>query len=250
MRNSVDSAPASKAAPVVEEGITFSWRRNLFLYIAVTGALAPALVFVGWYRHGGLRLLTLAEFVFAMTVAFAIDSRRRWRKARRPEMTAGSARLSLGGLLILISGLTLFFGLIAAEYQVYQRFRDEVHQLQTNVVKLLGPDGEFGSLTDGSITLLICDRSFDDDRFAKVARLISDWKPDAEISQVIFSSGPATNDTPPAWSGVTDRSVELLLGWRELKWLSVDGSAISAEGRQKLLTLAQLDEISRQGLMH
>ena len=57
-----------------------------------------------------------------------------------------------------------------------------------------------------------------------------------------------TGGTPPVWPGVTDRRVDLLLEWDELEWLSVDGTAISADGRERLLTLPQLNDSSRNGL--
>jgi hypothetical protein len=64
----------------------------------------------------------------------------------------------------------------------------------------------------------------------------------------MFGTGSKTAGTPPKWPGVTDRSVPFILQWDRLEWLFIEGTAISAASREKLLTLPDLNEISPQSL--
>ena len=230
------------------ENVPFPWRRLLFAFIAVASATTASHLLVGWYNGRGLRPLALAGIVFWITTAVTLGLRRHWLNQRQPELTGRRWKFSTVDLLILVTGLTLFVGFSATEHLESKRLQREQKQLQAQAADVLGPDGRIGFESDGSVTISICDRSFDDDRLGTLAQMIEDWNQDAGVSRLSFGTGMKTGGTPPVWPGVTDRSVDLLLKWDELEWLSVDGAAISDDGHKRLRTLPRLNDLSRRGL--
>jgi hypothetical protein len=200
---------------------------------------------IGWFNGRGFRPLALAGTVFWIMTALALGARRRWIKAQRPELTLELWRFSFLELLVLVTGLTLFIGFTIADHHESARVLRERSAFRSCVETLLGVDGRIDFDIDGSLMISVCDRSFDDARLVKLAEKIDDWNPNIEVSRITFGTGMKSGGTPPAWPGVTDRSVDLLLEWDELEWLSVDGTAIGADGRERLLTLPQLNDFSR-----
>ena len=228
--------------------LPFNWRSQALFALAMVAALTAAHLLVGWFNGRGVRPLALAGFVFWITTAFALGSRRRWLKARRPELTLKPWRFSFLELLVLVTGLTLFIGFTIADHHETARVLREHSAFRSSVETLLGVDGRIDFDVDGSLMISVCDRSFDDARLVKLAEKIDDWNQNVSVSRITFGTGMKTGGTPPVWLGVTDRSVDLLLEWDELEWLSLYGTAISADGRERLLTLPRLNDFSRDGL--
>ena len=228
--------------------LPFNWRSQALFALAMVAALTAAHLLVGWFNGRGFRPLALAAFVFWIMTALALGARRRWLKERRPELTLELWRFSFLELLVLVTGLTLFIGFTIADHHETARVLREQSAFRASVETLLGVDGRIDFDVDGSLMISICDRSFDDARLAKLAEKIDDWNPNIGVSRITFGTGMKSGGTPPAWPGVTDRSVDLLLEWDELEWLSVYGTAIGADGRERLLTLPRLNDISRDGL--
>ena len=67
------------------------------------------------------------------------------------------------------------------------------------------------------------------------------------VSSFLFGM-PAGAGPPPQWPGVTDASVDVLLAWPDLEWLNIAGTSISPAGRERLLELEKLSELSRRTL--
>jgi len=237
MQSSISKADASR-----------TWRRELVTGILIFTTITGAHLLIGWYNGRGLRPFALAGFVFWIMTAFALGARRRWIKVHRPELTLKPWRFSFLELLVLVTGLTLFIGFSIADYHESARVLREHSAFRSSVETLLGLDGRIDFDVDGSLMISVCDRSFDDARLVKLAEKIDDWNPNIRISRITFGTGMKTGGTPPVWPGVTDRSVDWLLEWDELEWLSVYGTAISVDGRKRLLTLPRLNDISRDGL--
>jgi hypothetical protein len=214
----------------------------------MVAALTAAHLLIGWFNGRGFRPLALAGTVFWIMTALALGARRRWIKERRPELTLEPWRFSFLELLVLVTGLTLFIGFTIADHHESARVLRERSAFRSCVETLLGVDGRIDFDIDGSLMISVCDRSFDDARLVKLAEKIDDWNPNIEVSRITFGTGMKSGGTPPAWPGVTDRSVDLLLEWDGLEWLSVYGTAISADGRERLLTLPRLNDFSRDGL--
>jgi hypothetical protein len=229
-------------------GASRSWRRELIIGMLIFTMLTGAHWLVGWYNGRGLRPLALVGFLAWVTTAFALSARRRWIKLQRPELALRAWRFSFLELLVLVTGLTLFIGFTIADHHETARVLREQSAFRSSVETLLGVDGRIDFDVDGSLMISVCDRSFDDVRLAKLAEKIDDWNPNVGVSRVTFGTGMKTGGTPPVWPGVTDQSVDLLLEWDELEWLSVDGTAISVDGRKRLLTLPRLNDFSRGGL--
>lgn len=243
----------SQSPPTDDNGtqpsdLPFNWRSQALFALAMVAALTAAHLLVGWYNGRGFRPFALAGFVFWITTAFALGTRRRWIKARRPELALKAWRFSFLELLVLVTGLTLFIGFTIADHHETTRVLREQSAFRSSVEALLGVDGDTGFAADGSLVITVCDRSFDDARLVKLAEKIDDWNPNVGVSRVTFGTGMNTGGTPPVWPGVTDRSVDLMLEWDELEWLSVYGTAIGADGRERLLTLPRLNDFSRRGL--
>lgn len=242
--------PASVAAPdpSSKADASRSWRRELIIGMVICATLIGAQLLIGWYNGRGLRPLMLAGLLFWVMTTFALGARRRRMKAQRPSSTWKPWRFSFLEMLALFTGLTLFIGLSIADYHETARLFRERSAFRSNAETLLGLDGQVGFDVDGSLMISACDRSFDDARLVKLAQMIEDWSPNVSVSRFSFGTGMKTGGTPPVWPGVTDRSVDLLLEWDELEWLSVYGTVISAEGRERLLTLPRLNDLSRNGL--
>jgi hypothetical protein len=248
LMTAANRSPHAQADNPQLNGARFHLQSELLMGMAIAVVITAAHLMVGWYNGRGVRPLALAGFVFWIATAFGLGARRRWVRARRPELAAGRWKFSFVELLMLFTGLTLFFGFSVADYQESQRYRREQETLQKSSATLLGPDGRIGFEADGSLMISICDRSFDDNRLTQLDALIDDWKHDIGVSRLIFGTGATTGGTPPAWPGVTDRSVAMLLQWDELEWLSLYGTAISKNGRERLLALPRLNKFSRGGL--
>lgn len=241
---------ASLATPdsISKANASRSWHRELVIGALIWTTLIGAQLLIGWYNGHGLRPLMLAGLLFWVTTAFALGVRRRRMRAQRPELKLKPWRFSFLEMLVLFTGLTLFIGFSIADYHETARLFRERSAFRSSAEPQLGLDGHIGFAADESLTISVCDRSFDDARLVKLVQMIEAWNQDVGVSRVSFGTGAKTGGTPPVWPGVTDRSVDLLLEWDELEWLSVDGTSISAEGRERLLTLPRLNDFSRNGL--
>lgn len=226
----------------------FPWRRQLLMGVLLVGTIAASQMLVGWYNGRGFRPLTLAGFLIWITTAFALGVRRQWLRQRSPERAERRLQFSILELLVLVTSLTFFLGLTAADQLEWGREHRERERLKAQAAGVLGPDGWIGFEADGSVNISICDRSFDDSRLAELAAMLRGWRPPAKVGWLMFASGQTTGRTPAAWPGVTDRSVPLILEWGELEWLSVFGTSISDAGREELLTLPRLNDFSREQL--
>lgn len=238
----------SDANGVERTELRFDWRSQALLSVVMIAAITVTHLLIGWYNGRGIRPFALAGMAFWLTTVFALGSRRRWIKARRPELALRPWRFSFVELLVVFTGLTLLIGLSITDRQESLKVRREQATLQSSATKLLGLDGRIDFDADGSLMISICDRSFDDARFVTLVQMIDDWNKNAGVSRITFGTGINTSGMPPVWLGVTDRSIDLLLKYDELEWLSVYGTAISADGRERLLTLPRLNDFSRNGL--
>lgn len=235
-------------SPVGQNSASFSWRKEFLLAAAMVVSIIASHILVSWYKDRDIRPFQLAGLVLFMSTAFAMGTRRRWNNARHPQSSRGTYKFSLAELLIYATGLAFFFGFLAADRLESQRFQREREQLQSAVGQVLGPDGRITFMPDDSLQIAICDRTFDDERFARLAEMISHLNTDTKVSGVMFGTGANTNNTPPVWPGITDQSIPLLMQWQELEWLSLYGTAISANGREQLQSLLHLNEHSRREL--
>lgn len=243
----VDSLTGTSTSLVEKNSNEFSWRRELF-YATLMVAIICAVFFSSWNRDRDPRPLILVGMLLYMIVAFALGTRRRWFNAKHPELARSPVRFSLAELLVFATAFAVFSGFLSADLLKPQQIRREHEKLQAATAGVLGPDGQITHEPDGSLQIAICDRTFDDARLARLVEVIFQWEADTKISGVMFGSGANTKNTPPAWPGITDQSVPLLMQWQELKMLSVFGTAISQEGREQLRKLPHLDPRSRAAL--
>ncbi len=199
-----------------------------------------------WWLGQKIRpLLLVGQMIWILTIMGLVW----WRKLKK--QADGSFRwyrFSLAELFVIATGLAVSMGLSGADYsQRRAEFRHR-EQLQQKVAHILGPDGYLGFGSDGSLTISVCDRTFDDKRLAELANLIHDDAQSNGVSWVLFGTGSRTAGTPPKWPGITDNSVRLLLQWQDIKLLSVEGTNISTKGQRQLLKLEKLDHPSRTAL--
>lgn len=113
---------------------------------------------------------------------------------------------------------------------------------------LLGPDGRASFSPDGGVTITFCDRTFDDDRLAKLAKVIESEGLNDNVVGFLCGSGNKTGGSAAAWPGLTDASLPLILRWKGLELLVVANSAISGDGKAQLRELPHLNEVSLFGL--
>jgi hypothetical protein len=227
---------------------TFSWRREIALWLAIVTAISAPQVLMGWYSGRGLRPLHIVGLMFWLSAALLLGAWRRWRRARGEVVAPSRWRFSTGELLLLFTGAVLWIGFSAADYRESLRVQQERERMQALAAEVLGPEGRLGFDSDGSVSVTVCDRSFDDKRFESLAELIREWDADSKVQRLMFGSGIMTQGTPPRWSGVTDVSVPLILRWDGLEWLFIEGTAISPTSREKLRRLPDLNEITRDSL--
>jgi hypothetical protein len=227
---------------------TFSWRREIAMWVAIVAAIAVPQVLMGWYSGRGLRPLHLAGLIFWLSAALALGGWRRWRRARGEEVATSRWRFSTGELMLLFTGAILWIGFSAADYQQSQRAQQERERMQARAAEVLGVEGRLGFDSDGSISITVCDRSFDDKRLRSLAALIREWNAESRVRRLMFGSGIKTQGTQPNWAGVTDQSIDLILRWNGLEWLFIEGTAISPAGREKLLTLPDLNDFTRDSI--
>lgn len=244
----VDSLVETNAGRTGKHSAEFSWRRELFLAAMMVVVIIASSFITSWYTGRDIRPLMLTGMILYMTTAFALGMRRRWKNARHPQAATSVRKFSLTELLLFVTGLALFVGLLAADRLESQRFQRERAQFQATAANMLGPDGRITFMPDDSLQIAVCARTFDDERFTRLAEMISHWNADTKISGVMFGTGANTNSTPPVWPGFTDQSIAQLMQWKELELLSVHGTAISAAGREQLRSLPLLNEVSQRQL--
>ena len=238
----------SEPLPTDAARTPYPWRRQVLICSAIALMFLVSHLLVGWFNGRGLRLWSFLGFLAFTMSAIAVAFRRRWIYERRPELAAKRLKFSTVDLLILVTGMTLFVGFTAADQLDLLRAQRNRERLQAEAASVLGPDGWVGFEPDWSVSLTICDRTFDDERLVELAAMVRSWHPDVKVNRLMFASGRTTGATPAAWPGVTDQSVPLMLEWDDLEWLSVDGTSISDAGREELLTLPRLNDFSRQQL--
>ncbi|TWT85800.1 hypothetical protein Pla123a_06070 [Posidoniimonas polymericola] len=186
-----------------------------------------------------------AAIAILVATGAGLGAVRQIRKARDP--AARLSRVSLTEVFVVTSLLAAVFAILGAEHRQDLRAQARFERFQADASAILGTDGRLGRQSDGTLTIVICERTFDDDRFENLAALLRDAQSPSRVSSVIFGTG-VSGGAPPLWPGVTDASVEVLLQWPDLEWLAIDGTAISPAGRQRLLKLNQLNEHSRKWL--
>jgi hypothetical protein len=238
-------APHVIAAPAAP---TFSWRREVALWSAMVTVITAPHAVVGWYSGHGPRALHIVGLIFWLSAALLLGAWRRWRRAQGEEVATSRWRFSTGELLLLFSGAILWIGFSAADYRESQRVHREPERMQARAAEVLGIEGRLGFDSDGSMSITVCDRSFDDKRLRSLAALISGWDADSKVRRLMFGSGIKTQGTRPRWPGVTNQSVDLILQWDGLEWLFIEGTAITPAGQEKLLRLPDLNEITRDSL--
>jgi hypothetical protein len=223
-----------------------SWRGWVAFFAVFVCVFCAASLVVTWCSGRAIRPLALGGQLAWMLTIMGLVFRRRLMKGKAPHDTHDRCyRFSLIEMFVIATGLALNFGLMAADYRQglsTQRERDSLRSITTEV---LGPDGRLGFETDGTMTITVCDRSFDDQRFTKLANLVKDYLKSNEVSCVMFGTGARAAGTPPRWPGVTDASVDILLHWQELHILAIQGTGITPAGRERLLELQHLNEWSQ-----
>ena len=190
-------------------------------------------------------MLILGQMVLFLTM-MALMWRRRHRKAT--DASFRWHRFSLAEVFVMATGLAVFMGLSGADRNQRRAELQHRKQLEKTALSILGPDGRLSFDSTGSMSIAICDRTFDDMRLVELAELIRDDANPKEVCAVQFATSAATAATPAQWPGITDKSVEILLQWQGIEMLSIDGTGISAEGRIRLLSLGELKEWSRKAL--
>lgn len=223
----------------------FSWRRELALMISMVLTCAGSWLLVGWYNGRGTGPLMIAGLVLYVSSLLAVGSRRRWKAARVGIKVRKRWRFSMAELILIVTGLVAWFGLFAADHRQSLQVGREREKFSALAAPLLGPEGRLSSNSDGTISVSICDRSFDDDRLRRLADLIHQKDADSSVLSLMFGTGAKTAGSPPRWPGVTDRSVDLIIRWNQLEWMSIAGTDITRPAREKLMSLPALNEVSR-----
>ncbi|HEX4412520.1 MAG TPA: hypothetical protein VH107_02760 [Lacipirellulaceae bacterium] len=145
-------------------------------------------------------------------------------------------------MFVIGTGIALFIGLTGADYQQGQRTQRERDRLRSSASEFLGPDGRLDFELDGTMAVIVCDRSFDDQRFTKLANLLDDFPASDGVTRVFFGTSAGMRATPAQWRGVTDASVDVLLRWQKtLRAVAIQGTAITPAGINRLSTLPELD---------
>ncbi len=223
-----------------------SWHGWLVRFLVVCCVWVAMSLVSSWWFEREVRPLLLAGQIAWLSTVMGLLLRRKLIKEREPNNTQFRwYQFSLAEMLVLVTGLALFLFFQAADDSQRRSTLRQREQLQTVVSKVLGPEGRLGFEKDGSLLISVCDRSFDDQRFAELESLIRDYVESNGVSIVLFGTGPRTMGTPPRWPGVTDASVDILLQWQDIKMLSIQGANITPEGRKRLLGLEKLDETSQ-----
>lgn len=202
---------------------------------------------VGWYNGRGARPLFLAGMVAWYTSFMIIGARRRWKAARDGTTAGGRLQFSMAELFLIVTGIVALVGFLAAEHRQSLSVHREREKFSALAAPILGPGGRLGFESSGEMTIIICDRSFDDDRLGRLASIISQKEGGAVVKSLVFGSR-ANSIGAPSWPGVTDRSLDVIVRWKQLEWLFIEGTAITPAGRQRLLTLPALNETSRNSL--
>lgn len=202
---------------------------------------------MSWWLEMEVRPLQIGGTFLWLLAVWGVVLRRRRTKERNPDDPHFRwYRFSLFEIFIVATGGILFFGLNTADYRQRLELHYEQVRLQTAAEDILGPDGSlgFGGDGPGTLSLTICDRSFDDQRLMKLMDLIQDHLETNRIAitGIMFGTSALTTGTPPEWPGITDASLDMILGWQELKTLSVYGTGITIEGQKRLLKLPDLEE--------
>ena len=212
-----------------------------FCCIFVAARFVPA-----WWSGQKMRpLLLTGQMIWMLTIMGLM-----WRRKLKLVSDASFQwyQFSLAEMFVIATGLAIFMGLSGADYSQQRAKSRHREQLQMMVSQVLGPEGRLGFESDDSLTISVCDRTFDDQRLTELANLIHDDAESNGVSRVLFGTGPLTAGMARKWPGITDASVETLLRWRSLTMLVIEGASITAEGRKRLLKLKELDELSQTNL--
>jgi hypothetical protein len=226
----------------------FSWRRELALWFAMVLAWTIPHLLIGWYNGRGPRPLLIAGFVLWVSSIMAMGAHRRWKAARSGRSVDKRWRFSTAELFLIVTGIVAWVGFAAADHRDSLHVYRQREKFSALAAPILGPEGRLGFDSHGDISITICDRSFDDDRLGRLAELIRRKDADANVRSLMFGSGTRTAGTPPRWPGVTDRSVDCILRWKQLEWLFIEGTAITRSKHEDLLELPALHEASRTSL--
>ena len=239
-RQELDTSQSTASLPT-------GWRSiSLFLLVFCCISVGASAARALWSGQNIRPLLLVGQMTWMLTI-MGLIGRRMLRK--QTDVLFRWYRFSLTEMFVIATGFAVFAGFSGADYR--QRRAEVRHheQLQQNVSQVLGPEGRLGFESDGSLSIFVCDRTFDDKRLAELAKLIHDDADSYGVSRVLFGTGSQTAGIPPQWSGITDASVEILLQWQGIEMLSIEGTSISAEGRKQLLSLEELDDWSRNTLV-
>jgi hypothetical protein len=235
--------------PVRARALPYSWRGWVVFSMVFCCVFCATSLVLTWWSGQAIRPLALAGGMAWVLALVGLACRRRLMRENAPNDTRYRwYRFSLAEMFVIATGLALNMGLMGADYQQRLSTQRERDRLRTATTEVLGPEGQLGFEYDGTMTISVCDRTFDDQRFAELAGLIHDYVESNGVSRVMFGTGSRTIGTPPRWPGVTDASVDILLGWQKMHMLHIQGTGISPAGQERLLTLQKLDELSQANL--
>ncbi len=204
--------------------------------------LAPAL-FVTWWRapNEPFKLYMYGQIVTTIILwATFLAVRKRRLAADSGQPGNVNRQFSLTEALILMTWLCLTFGLGSAQSASDQRVFRELQAIEAEAEAILGVGGDLNFNSEGW-SIIICDRTFDDQHLARVSALLTNHGIMSKVCFLMFGSNAATNGTPAEWPGITDASVPVLLGFRNVRQLWIDGTAISPEGLKQLAELPRLE---------
>lgn len=223
--------------------------------LGIGSMLVPPTVLAAWNDDWTIfaRPLTYLGALFMAT--FAGIGLLRQRRNLAAGRKSSWWRFSMGEILLLATGLAIAAGLQGIDNLHARREQRRFQQLAADAAPILGPGGSIDANQWASgwvvkLWVVVCDPTFDDRRLQELGRLIAERGLDDLIAGVMFGSrGAVAPATPPAWPGVTNASVEVLLGWPRLEMLSIDGTSVTPAGRKRLAELPKLDSTWRESLL-
>jgi hypothetical protein len=211
------------------------------------GWTAPHLL-ISWYRGREARPLLLVGALVWITSIMAMGAHRRWKAARQGETARRGWRFSIAELLLIFTGAIAFLGFTGADYRQSLQVQREQARLRELAAPILGVDGRLEFDSRGRISIIVCDRTFDDARLARLASLVAARGQAAAVTALMFGTSAGASGSPARWPGITDRSAGVILQWNQLELLFIDGTGLTQAARRRLSALPRLYEASRRSL--
>ena len=242
MNRIMNSPPDSKQISTPDA--RFSWKSEVAFVLVLVCSVSVGQFAMAWWSGRQVRPFQLIGVTAYLSVFAGLGARRRWTNARAGGVATPWYRFSMAELLIIVTGFALLSGFGAADYAERTRTQRERQRLTSLAAAYLGPDGRLGFNSNGEVTITVCDRTFDDQRFASIAALIDEANLGDRVCWLLFGTGANTAGTPAIWPGFTDQSIDILLDWNNLRWLSLHGTSITPEGRDRLSRLQALEKFN------